>query len=252
MARRPNSGQCVHCGERFDKLTWDHVFPQSWYPDSTPRDIEKWKVPACNPCNKAYGRLEEDLRTRFGLCVEPEPPASSGIKEKVLRSLNPGGGRTFEDKNARSVRLQKIRRDIIPDQLLLPEAIYPGFGPRSDIPMSQQSALRISREDVNRLAEKFVRGLWWLIYKECIQTPYQIESYVLPANRATQVMDLLSKFGKRYGFGPGCTIEMALAREVDSHAAIFRIEIWGRLVIYASLTDPAHSPLKPHDRYKAT
>jgi len=56
--------------------TWDHVFPRSWYPDNTPKDLEKWQVPACQPCNANYGKLENQLMILLGMCVDPSKAAA--------------------------------------------------------------------------------------------------------------------------------------------------------------------------------
>ena len=56
--RRPPPGKCVHCLSDPVPRTWDHVFPESWYPDTTLRNIEKWEIPACQLCNREYGKSE--------------------------------------------------------------------------------------------------------------------------------------------------------------------------------------------------
>jgi hypothetical protein len=50
--RRPVSAAAVsflRLGIRVAERDWDHVFPISWYPDTTPPDLEKWKIPSCLP-----------------------------------------------------------------------------------------------------------------------------------------------------------------------------------------------------------
>lgn len=86
MTRRPPPGKCVHCLAEPVLRTWDHVFPKSWYPTSTPANLEKWKIPACETCNREYGTLEHDLMLKIGLCLDPDTQESAGIVEKVLRS----------------------------------------------------------------------------------------------------------------------------------------------------------------------
>ncbi len=97
MAKKPDPGCCVHCLQFHDELTWDHVFPESWYPGTTPEDLEKWKIPACLPCNKDYGRIEEDLLIKLGLCIDPKNPRGAGIAFKTVRALRSDFGRN--DRN---------------------------------------------------------------------------------------------------------------------------------------------------------
>jgi hypothetical protein len=65
MAKNPGRGQCVHCLKGTQERNWDHVFPKSWYPDTTGADTEKWQIPSCLSCNDRYGKLECDLIDDF-------------------------------------------------------------------------------------------------------------------------------------------------------------------------------------------
>ena len=90
MAKRkpPPVGKCVHCLTDNVPRNWDHVFPKSWYPDTTPHNISKWVIPSCCKCNREYGELEQDLLMRLACCVDPKAAATSGIYQKVLRSMD--------------------------------------------------------------------------------------------------------------------------------------------------------------------
>ena len=94
MAKRPGPGVCVHCLKYFDEMTWDHVFPEAWYPSTTPENLAKWKIPSCRRCNKDYGELEEDLLLRLGMCVSPDAAGAAGIGDRVLRSVDPAAARS--------------------------------------------------------------------------------------------------------------------------------------------------------------
>ena len=43
------------------------MFPKAWYPDATPKDLEKWQIPSCLDCNQRYGKIENDLLGRVAL-----------------------------------------------------------------------------------------------------------------------------------------------------------------------------------------
>lgn len=72
----------------------DQVFPQGGYPDTTPENLEKWKIPSCNRCNDEYGRIEEDPGIILSTWVNPEPARASGIWKKTLGALDPSHGKT--------------------------------------------------------------------------------------------------------------------------------------------------------------
>jgi hypothetical protein len=108
LAKRPPPGKCVHCLKYAAKRNWDHVFPVSWYPASTPPNTEKWKIPSCIPCNAKYGKLESDFRDQVGLCLDPRNPASGSVVLDTLRSMNAQAGRNPRDAQQRLKRAQKI------------------------------------------------------------------------------------------------------------------------------------------------
>src|SRR5437899_2162775 len=101
MAKKLGPGKCVHCLKDVEERNFDHVFPESWYPDSTPPNLEKWQIPSCIPCNRDYGKLEQDFLLKVGLCLDPFDPASASIVQKSLRSLKPAAARTARDARHR-------------------------------------------------------------------------------------------------------------------------------------------------------
>src|SRR3569623_1329937 len=97
----PPDGRCVHCLKENVRRNWDHVFPRSWYPDSTPPNMEKWSMPTCHRCNSEYGSLENELLTQLAFCVDPKAAASSGILARVFRGLDPKFATNEKDALAR-------------------------------------------------------------------------------------------------------------------------------------------------------
>lgn len=77
MAKNPDKGKCVHCLTDPVDRNWDHMFPKSWYPDTTPENLEKWQIPSCIACNARYGKLmapaEEALKLQ-------RPPPDGALK----------------------------------------------------------------------------------------------------------------------------------------------------------------------------
>src|SRR5437868_1838889 len=81
--------RCIHCFNPAGN-TQDHVFPRAWYPESTPEDVQRPTAPSCRPCNGKFGRLEEYLLGRLGLCMDPRTIESSGIPARALRAVGVG------------------------------------------------------------------------------------------------------------------------------------------------------------------
>jgi hypothetical protein len=159
MAKR-RAGRCVHCLQQVEALTNDHLFPRSWYPKTTPPDLEKWKFPACSPCNTSYGKIEEGLRLRLAACLDPKASSSAGIWQSVLDSMNPEQARDPYDAFKRKVARQRFLREVKSADMdkyrdhLLPE-IHP------ERPMGTL-ALHVPAKHIEKLVEKLVRGVVYL------------------------------------------------------------------------------------------
>src|SRR5271155_3734122 len=83
--------RCVHCHEPLKKKrTKDHVFPRSWYPRTTPANVQRWTVPSCGSCNGKFGEMEKELFIRLVLCVGPVKAEASGLSRAALESLGVG------------------------------------------------------------------------------------------------------------------------------------------------------------------
>jgi len=166
---KSNLGRCVHCLRDVEEITDDHLFPRSWYPTTTPQNLEKWKFPACRPCNREYGKLEEELRLLFAACVDPKASAAAGIWGRALDSINPSKARNPLDalkrKSARTRFFKRIRQaDPSWANSAIPE-IYAGR-PKGDM------ALLVPVQATHKFIEKLVRGTIYLTeqrYIECNQ-----------------------------------------------------------------------------------
>ncbi len=237
MAKRPPPGRCVHCLGVFDELTRDHVFPEAWYPDTTPANLEKWKIPSCLPCNALHAKGEAELLVRFGLCVDPDNPDNAGIVEKALRALTPSAARDERDARARAAHRQKILDQVFKGAGIPYQAVYPRFGPQPDIhdQEAERVAVPISATALRRLTEKIVRGITYIEDGKFIDRPYRIEQYVLSDEGARPIKEILQRFGKAYERGPGINVMRAVVPE-DQMSAMYGIEIWGRLTAYAILS----------------
>src|SRR6516164_1177736 len=83
--KRPKSdGRCIHCRAKLVSGTKDHVFPDSWYPDSTPKSVQRWTVPSCARCNRESGEFENEAFIRLALCVDPRKEAAKGLAKRAL------------------------------------------------------------------------------------------------------------------------------------------------------------------------
>ena len=164
MAKRkpPPVGKCVHCLTDNVPRNWDHVFPKSWYPDTTPANISKWIIPSCYKCNKEYGELEQDLLMRLACCVDPKAAAFSGIYPKVLRSMDARYAPNQKEAGIRIARRNELLAEMLHGDQIPENGIYPGLGERWGRPKDAQVAMKISASSFHRLTEKIVRGIFFI------------------------------------------------------------------------------------------
>lgn len=221
-------GRCVHCLRFADDITDDHVFPYSWYPESTPATVQRWTVPCCKRCNKELGAMESDLLVRLALCLDPKSEAARGIPEKALRSLGIDAGElTPKEREHREKRRLKLKAELIPLPAVeqAPGAI-PGLVRHSG---PAEFALPIPWAGLSIVAEKIARGCEYkLKSKKFVEPPYAVRTCVTEPD---VVSPLFLSHRKVIDFGPGCQAIRVFAAE-DENVVRYRILIWSTLCFH--------------------
>jgi hypothetical protein len=95
----------------------------------------------------------------------------------------------------------------------------------------------LPRRSLQRLTEKFCRGIFHLEGEAFIEPPYEVVHYALHDYLAEPVVNLLNSHGKVYAREPGLTVIRAIPIE-DPKTALFSIELWGQIKMYASVSAP--------------
>ena len=232
---RPPAGLCVHCLGWSDQLTWDHVFPESWYPDTTPRDMEKWKVPTCQPCNADYGRLEERLLVRMALALSPDDARAAGIPERALRAIDPDAAKNERDRARREALRHRILGEIIVHGTIPTTGFLPNFGPQSGVDPTVLASIRLAKPtELKRLIFKFVKGMTYVLDRKYLEPKRSIKVHFVGDEAARPVMELLNRAGTTYYRGPGITAIRGVAPD-GTRTALFAFDIWGRFKAYAAV-----------------
>ncbi len=233
----PKPGRCVHCLKTVDTITDDHLFPRSWYPDTTPANLEKWKIPACQPCNNQYGALESELRLMFAACVDPHGEASSGVWKKALDGLNPERARSPFDSLKRKLARQRFLKKLRPVTGDLLKHTLPEIKER---PIGT-IALTIPANKLQRLVEKLARGTVYLADRQYLEHKQIGMSLIRPADEGELVQ--LFQFGEQ--FERGSAIRISRAVNPENGDMFFRFDIWDQFRLFAYAVDP--SPLSHID-----
>lgn len=244
MAKKPQKGRCVHCLKNGIDLNSDHVFPRSWYPDSTPADLEKWQIPSCIACNDRYGRLERDLIGRLGLTLDANNPASAGLAEKALRAINPNAAKSEGDAAARDARAKKILREMYKGEELKGKNVIPGLGERWDRPLEEQLGISIPEQSLPAMTEKIVRGITFREDHAFIESSQKIESFMVKDEDVKEVKAMLDRAGQEFKREPGLVVRRARSAAGD----LYEITFWNQFKLYATVSNPRmFSPLSRHD-----
>ena len=247
MVKGPGPGKCVHCLSDPVERNWDHVFPKAWYPDVTAKDLAKWQVPSCIPCNTKYGKIESDLLSRFGMALEPQHPASRSVVQTALRSMKGSEGHDDRDKMLRHARGKKIFAETLQGAQIPRGATIPGMGERWGRPVEEQIAILVPAESLQLMTEKIVRGIFYVVDRVFIEPSFKVDFLLLPDDEAAQWRAVLNKFGKVYDRPPGLVVRRALVPD-DERSSMFEILFWQQLKTYAMVTMKAKRNRSPSRR----
>ena len=173
---RHNWTACAYCTQRVRKAEREHVFPRAWYPNGC--QTERVFAPACSPCNREYGRVEDRLFFPLVACL-PITRDSRGLFERAMIGFDPARGNTVRDVSYRRARRARIDREV--SIATRGEAVKAMWLPRP-MHMSElttPTGLRVTGvptvsfrpDDIEVLAQKLVRGCF-----------FACAGYALPAN----------------------------------------------------------------------
>ena len=231
LEKGDNAMKCVHCGNDIQKKDKDHLFPRSWYPDTTSEKVQRWTIPSCVPCNREYGEIEEEMLITIGLTTAPSHYASMGISQKAFNALDQSRAKNEKDRLARVATLNKIQGRLIHDVSAMAEGTILNYARPEDQNSQNMHGLFIPEEHLTMLCRKFVKGVTWIANKALIDdAEYIIDSSPMsPYDKIPYV----ENYWVDYSLPPGLIIKRIAAKE-DPVCAIYFIMIWQQYTFYAT------------------
>lgn len=232
---------CVHCLKQVDSPEREHVFPKSWYPDSTPPNMPRWTVPACKPCNSEHGSIERDLLERMALCVDPDDPEFGDLARKGLRALDPGQARNKRDANARAARRKAILSETVPVAEVPFHLVIPNFAAQGNAPPGGHIGVLVPADLLKRLALKLVRGIalhFDGLYINLNEVEFTVRSVSEPV---AELDHALHRWGRQETNGPGISVSWAVVQE-DKRGRMHYIEVWRQWKFYAFTRPTSRDP----------
>lgn len=218
-------GACVYCGRSLlaKTLTRDHVIAEAWYPTSTPPNTEKWKVDSCQKCNHAFGKIEQDMLIRFGLCLDPADPVSASIVQKALDSINPELGKTQREKGARHALRNRILREVRQFDTRPTRGVLPNFGRNWD--RGSRHAVLVPGRELHQIIRKWVRGLHYLLTGRLLRRSQRIDVFHVTDEVANLAFRDIEPYAPKYVKPPGVSVMHASATEGNEAETIYRLSI---------------------------
>jgi hypothetical protein len=230
--------RCVHCCILKGKESKDHVFPTSWYPETTPVNVQRWTVPSCRECNRRLGKIERELFMRLALCVDPRRAEASGLAAKALRSMGVrADGISIVERIHRTALKLKIRASM--SRVVHGMGTLPGLGVHPGFAEEEQYSIQVPSDQLHSLGEKVIRGCEYVLGGgRFVEAPYSVKIFFVHAGDVPpQVVAMFEGVQARTtNLGPGFIVQRIAAFD-EPNAVMYKIAIWGSLVIYGTVTD---------------
>jgi hypothetical protein len=243
-AKAPREGVlCAYCGER-EGREGEHVFPRSWYPESTLTTVQYLKVPGCHECNQRWMQIEDEFRTEFLMVISPLPSEAKGLHDKFTRSINPSFADAEREKRSRTAKAMRILKSM---KWVSP---VPG-GPQATVRTESGLIIRaspvrsIEKRVLNGMGEKLIRGLHYA-KRAKVLPPLTVHSILIRAAQGEDP-DLIPILQYLWTIPPVTTLAPGLEyRQHDQPGLmVWDFLVWGQ-VRFISFAKPADAKWSPH------
>lgn len=212
-----------------EKLTKEHIFPKSWYPDDLPPDIEKWTTLSCGECNSSFGKLEQEILIFAALCFDPNNSTTKTISDRALRSINATAGRDKRDRNARLKTARSIFATAFPvsDSNKKP---FPGFGYHDGYPKETQIGIDVPK-GLWEIGKKFIKGIEYKLENLFLDETFRVEARFCDEETVKDVVKEIRK-GEKYDVASTIKFYRRCYITSSLKAIFYEIRIWDKLTIY--------------------
>lgn len=225
---------CAYCRDR-DGETRDHVFPRSWYPTTTPMNLEKWQVPACSSCNNSKATLEGVVRTWLSASVDSESEGAKGVWESSMRAIDPATGKSKRDSHAKS----KARKEF-KDVLVKPSKMKISTSDSLINVAGKDAAdlgIAADMKKVDKLMQLFALGCFRYLRDRPLNPESKIDIYYSHTPEQINYFEQqVEKAETSRSIGPGFEISMTSAFAELLYPSLL-IRIWGKILIRANLVE---------------
>ena len=151
---------CIYC-QKAAGTTKDHVFPNSWYPVTTPTTVQRRTVPCCPPCNGRLKDAEDGVALDLLFVCNADVPEIAGVQDNIFKAWKIQHARDPEDHKHRAGKNLKILKTMAwPDAVPGSPVVFVRQGGGLYRPASP--ARKIDKDAMRAVLQKIVRGLHFL------------------------------------------------------------------------------------------
>ncbi len=226
--------QCTYCLKAMSAIetTVDHVIARSWYPADTP-PIAKWKVPACNECNRRYSAAEQNILNRLALCIDTGDKSVEPIVRRARRSFDPKHAKSARDAMHRFNKRQSLIHGI--KQISNPKApgVLPSF--RENFGKGSSTGISIPAGALHDVIEKWVRGVHFCEFGHPVPADFEVSVQFVDDEVAARAFTEIMQFAKRIQKGPGIEVLIWHATETDESITQYAFNIWRQFRAYGTV-----------------
>ena len=128
-------------------------------------------------------------------------------------------------------------RDVHEIDSIPEEGVLPSF--RANYEAGSRTMVRISADELNALAEKWVRGVHRRILGRIIVPPASIDILHLLEENAHEALEKLHPITRRHTAGPDVEVVHAVASDESRTRSFYEIGLWGgQFKVHASVEEP--------------
>jgi len=205
---------CVLCGIRSSTMTSDHLPPQCIYPPPRTENMELHKVPACEICNNAAAKHDEEFKVVLSFLTGEFQDKPDNVISSLAKTIG------HNDRIAHQIFSTRQR----------------GYADRGSGILERVMKLSFSDESYNFVIQRMVRGLFWRETNEIMSQDAEVTVWPLRHfNRTTaeNMRDLLFSVEPRF-LNNKTVVYRAFFW--DDGYSLWGIEFFGKHIVFAGAT----------------
>jgi hypothetical protein len=172
---------------------------------------------------------------RFGLCLDPDDPASASIVQKAMASINPELGKTERDRRARLALKVRILSEVKRLDTRPTKGVLPDFGRNWD--RGSRHGVLVPGRELHQIIRKWVRGLHYLLSARLIPRSRRIDVFHVTDEVASLAFRDIEPYAPMYIKPPGVSVMHASATEGKEAETIYRFVLWDQYRVCAAVSE---------------